>query len=69
MPELPEVETVARSVHARVGGDRIVEAWFASYRELFKTPAARQARGLDGSVVWSGVDLEDRRRLFLSLRD
>ncbi len=51
MPELPEVETVARGVHARVRGDRIVEAWFASHREPFKTPSARQARGLEGRTI------------------
>lgn len=43
MPELPEVETIARGVDARVRGDRIVEAWFSTHREPFKTPAARQA--------------------------
>src|SRR5579859_7451384 len=48
MPELPEVETVARGVHARVRGDRIIEAWFSSHREPFKTAVARQARGLEG---------------------
>ena len=51
MPELPEVETVARGVHARVRGDRIVDAWFASHREPFKNPAARQARGLEGRII------------------
>ncbi|HEY3626574.1 MAG TPA: bifunctional DNA-formamidopyrimidine glycosylase/DNA-(apurinic or apyrimidinic site) lyase [Terracidiphilus sp.] len=51
MPELPEVETVARGVHARVSGDRIVEAWFSSHREPFKNPAARQARGVAGRVI------------------
>jgi formamidopyrimidine-DNA glycosylase len=46
MPELPEVETIARGVNARVRGDRIVEVWFGSYREPFKNPASRQAKGL-----------------------
>ena len=46
MPELPEVETIARGVNARVRGDRIVEAWFGSHREPFKTPPARQLKGL-----------------------
>ena len=46
MPELPEVETIARGVHDRVRGDRIVEIWFGSHREPFKTSAARQAKGL-----------------------
>src|ERR1700724_2098455 len=51
MPELPEVETIARGVHARVKGDRIVEAWFGSHREPFKTPPARQAKGLEGRII------------------
>jgi formamidopyrimidine-DNA glycosylase len=51
MPELPEVETIARGVDARVRGDRIVEAWFGGHREPFKTPPARQARGLEGRVI------------------
>ncbi len=51
MPELPEVETIARGVHARVKGDRIVEAWFGSHREPFKTPAAKQAKGLEGRTI------------------
>ncbi len=46
MPELPEVETIARGVDARVRGDRIIDAWFGSHREPFKTPPARQSKGL-----------------------
>ncbi len=53
MPELPEVETIARGVDARVRGDRIVEVWFGSHREPFKTPPARQARGLEGRTILS----------------
>ncbi len=51
MPELPEVETIARGVHMRVRGDRIVEAWFSSHREPFKTPPAKQAKGLEGRTI------------------
>lgn len=51
MPELPEVETIARGVHARVQGDRIVEAWFGSHREPFKTPPDRQVEGLEGRTI------------------
>ena len=51
MPELPEVETIARGVNQRVRGDRIVEVWFGGKREPFKTPAARQARGLEGRTI------------------
>src|ERR1039457_1815973 len=53
MPELPEVETIARGVNQRVRGHRIVDVWFASHRGLFKTPAARQAKGLDGRIFLS----------------
>jgi formamidopyrimidine-DNA glycosylase len=51
MPELPEVETIARGVHARVRNDRITEVWFSSYREPFKTPPAKQAKGLEGRTI------------------
>ncbi|HTH42040.1 MAG TPA: bifunctional DNA-formamidopyrimidine glycosylase/DNA-(apurinic or apyrimidinic site) lyase [Terracidiphilus sp.] len=51
MPELPEVETIARGVNARVRGDRIVHAWFAAHNRLFKTPAAMQVKGLEGRVL------------------
>jgi formamidopyrimidine-DNA glycosylase len=51
MPELPEVETIARGVNERLRGDRIVEAWFGGHREPFKTPPARQARGLAGRAI------------------
>lgn len=48
MPELPEVETIARGVDARVRGDRILQAWFGGHREPFKTPPDRQTQGLEG---------------------
>jgi formamidopyrimidine-DNA glycosylase len=51
MPELPEVETIARGVNAYVRGDRIVEVWFGSHHEPFKTPPARQAKGLEGRAI------------------
>lgn len=51
MPELPEVETIARGVHARVRSDLITEVWFGSHREPFKTPAVVQARGLEGLTI------------------
>lgn len=53
MPELPEVETVARGVDARVRGDRIVAVWFGSHREPLKTAPARQAEGLEGRIFLS----------------
>jgi formamidopyrimidine-DNA glycosylase len=51
MPELPEVETIARGVHERVRGDRIAEAWFSSFPQTFKTPPLRQAKGLVGRKI------------------
>jgi formamidopyrimidine-DNA glycosylase len=51
MPELPEVETIARGVDARVGGDRILQVWFGSHREPFKNSPARQAKTLEDRVV------------------
>jgi formamidopyrimidine-DNA glycosylase len=53
MPELPEVETIARGVDARLQGDRIVQVWFGSHREPFKTPPAQQAKGLEGRLLLS----------------
>ena len=51
MPELPEVETIARGVDARVRGDRIVRVWFSSHKEPFKTPVDQQAEGLEGRTI------------------
>ncbi|HUD73526.1 MAG TPA: bifunctional DNA-formamidopyrimidine glycosylase/DNA-(apurinic or apyrimidinic site) lyase [Terracidiphilus sp.] len=51
MPELPEVETIARGVNLHLRGDRIVEVWFGGKREPFKTPAALQAKGLEGRAI------------------
>lgn len=51
MPELPEVETIARGANERVRGDRIVETWFSGRREPFKTPPSRQASGLEGRTI------------------
>ncbi len=51
MPELPEVETVARGVDRRVRGDRIVQVWFGSRPQSFKTPPARQSKGLAGRAI------------------
>ena len=51
MPELPEVETIARGVHARVSGDRIVDVWLGRHREPFKTAPAKMVKGLEGRVI------------------
>jgi formamidopyrimidine-DNA glycosylase len=51
MPELPEVETIARGVDARVRGDRILQVWFGSHREPFKTIPSQQLLGLEGRII------------------
>ena len=51
MPELPEVETIARGVDRRVRGERIVQAWFGKRPQTFKTPPSQQARGLAGRTI------------------
>ena len=51
MPELPEVETVANGVHARIAGERILSTWFSSKPEPFKTDPARMAEALAGRTV------------------
>ena len=51
MPELPEVETVARGVNERLRGDRILEVWLSSYPQPFKNPPIEQAAGLEGRVI------------------
>jgi formamidopyrimidine-DNA glycosylase len=51
MPELPEVETIARGVDQRVRGERIVQAWFSSVPQTFKTPSEQQAEGLQGRSI------------------
>ena len=53
MPELPEVETVARGVDRHVRGDRILEVWFSSLPQPFKNPPQRQASGLRDRQVLS----------------
>jgi formamidopyrimidine-DNA glycosylase len=53
MPELPEVETIARGVDERLRGDRIVDVWFGKHREPFKTSPTQQAKGLEGRVLLS----------------
>jgi formamidopyrimidine-DNA glycosylase len=51
MPELPEVETVANGVNARIAGDRIDDVWFSSKREPMKTPPAAMAKALTGRSI------------------
>lgn len=51
MPELPEVETVARGVDERIRGEVIRSAWFSEKPEPFKTPPAEMAAALAGRRI------------------
>jgi formamidopyrimidine-DNA glycosylase len=51
MPELPEVETIANSVHRHIHGDTIRSAWFSSFKQPFKTPPDEMASALAGRRV------------------
>ncbi len=51
MPELPEVETIARGVDDRIRGDRIDTTWFSEKSEPFKTPPQLMAKQLAGRRI------------------
>ena len=51
MPELPEVETIARGLSKRVAGDVIESVWLGSKPEPLKSPAAQIAAALDHSRI------------------
>lgn len=53
MPELPEVETVARGVDARVRGRTIVSVWLGSKQEPFRSSPQEIANALTGSTIQS----------------
>lgn len=51
MPELPEVETIARGLHKHVAGDVIDSVWIGSKPEPLKSPAEEIARTLEGARI------------------
>jgi formamidopyrimidine-DNA glycosylase len=51
MPELPEVETVAKGLNALVRGRRIESVWLSSKPQTFKTPAGEMAQQLSGRRI------------------
>jgi len=51
MPELPEVETIARGLNRRVRGDVIQSVWLGKYREPLKAPPQEIARALTGTRI------------------
>jgi len=53
MPELPEVETIARGLAKRVAGDRVESVWLGQKKEPLKSPAAEIAEVLEHSRIAS----------------
>src|SRR5271165_2558330 len=51
MPELPEVETIARGLHRRVAGDTIESLWLGEKPEPLKSPANEIVEVLEGSHI------------------
>jgi len=51
MPELPEVETIANGVHARVHGARIAAVWTSGKPQTFKSPESEIAEALTGATI------------------
>ena len=51
MPELPEVETIARGLHKRVSGDAIESVWLGSKPQTMKSPPAEIAATLERTRI------------------
>ncbi len=51
MPELPEVETIARGLDKRIAGDTIESVWLGSKPEPLKSPASAIAAVLEHSHI------------------
>jgi formamidopyrimidine-DNA glycosylase len=51
VPELPEVETIARGLDTRVAGDTIESVWIGSKKQPLKSPAAVIAATLEGKRI------------------
>lgn len=70
MPELPEVETIARGLHHRIAGDFIESVWLGEKPEPLRSPAEEIVRVLEHSRIAAVrrvgkhivVDLEGRGR-------
>jgi formamidopyrimidine-DNA glycosylase len=51
MPELPEVETIARGLQTRVAGERIESVWLGSKPQTMKSPPAEIASTLEHTRI------------------
>jgi formamidopyrimidine-DNA glycosylase len=67
MPELPEVETIARGLDKRVAGDEIESVWLGSKKEPLKSSAEEITRTLEGARI-AGVRRVGKHIVFDLLR-
>ena len=51
MPELPEVETIARRLDQRLAGDTVESVWIGSKKQPLKSPAGMIASTLEGKRI------------------
>jgi formamidopyrimidine-DNA glycosylase len=51
VPELPEVETIARGLDTRVAGDSVEAVWIGARQQPLKSPAAVIAATLEGKRI------------------
>ena len=51
MPELPEVETIARGLHKRVAGDQIESIWIGPRHQPLKSKPAEIAHAVEGTRI------------------
>jgi len=51
VPELPEVETIARGLHQRVAGDAIESVWLGAKPQTMKSPPAEIATTLEHTRI------------------
>jgi formamidopyrimidine-DNA glycosylase len=51
VPELPEVETIARGLDGRVAGDIVESVWIGSRKQPLKSPAGVIASTLEGKRI------------------
>src|ERR1035438_8913226 len=51
MPELPEVETIARGLDQRVSGDTIESVWIGSKKQPLKSPPGVIASTIEGKRI------------------
>ena len=68
MPELPEVETIARGLAKRVTGDVIESVWLGQKKEPLKSPAAEIAATLEHaaspqSAAWANTSSSTSNRI------